>query len=165
MNLAAAALTATGLLVKAVRDEAASYTTVEAPASSRSKINRRYRAYHIVSGYSAPSVSNYQTNLVLGVLNRILANELEFDKLKKLLCIGNAFKNGTEVNEGSIVVNANKSGKTIPSANTVTLSLEESRNEFGGIWNQGRRVQENGGDGKNGVFSDVGMSVFETGSC
>jgi hypothetical protein len=110
-------------------------------------------------------VSDYQTNLVLGVLNRILANELEFDKLKKLLCIGNAFKNGTEVNEGSIVVNANKSGKTIPSANTVTLSLEESRNEFGGIWNQGRRVQENGGDGKNGVFSDVGMSVFETGSC
>lgn len=41
INLVAAALTATGLLVSAVKDDAASYTTVVAPASRRSKIRRK----------------------------------------------------------------------------------------------------------------------------
>ena len=41
MNLAAAALTATGLLVSAVSEDAASYTTVDSLASRRSKIRRR----------------------------------------------------------------------------------------------------------------------------
>ncbi len=40
MNFPAAAFTATGFPVSAVSEEAASYTTVEAPASRRSKINR-----------------------------------------------------------------------------------------------------------------------------
>lgn len=44
MNLEAAALTATGLLVRDVSEEAASYTTVVAPASKRSNIKRRYLA-------------------------------------------------------------------------------------------------------------------------
>lgn len=45
MNFPAAALIATGLLVKAVNDVAASYTTVFEDASSKSNINRRYLAY------------------------------------------------------------------------------------------------------------------------
>lgn len=45
MNFPAAALIATGLLVKAVNDVAASYATVLEGASRRSNINRRYLAY------------------------------------------------------------------------------------------------------------------------
>ncbi|EZF27180.1 hypothetical protein H112_00826 [Trichophyton rubrum D6] len=45
INFAAAALTATGFDVSAVREVAASYTTVLVFASKRSKINRRYRAW------------------------------------------------------------------------------------------------------------------------
>lgn len=75
-----------------------------------------------VSGCRAPADKS-PTNLVLGVLDSILSNELKLDKLKKFFCVGDSFENGTEIQQGSIMIDASKGGKAIPSANTVALSL------------------------------------------
>lgn len=47
-----------------------------------------------------------KTDLVLGVLNSILADKLELDELQKLLCIRNTIKDRAKVDESSIMVDA-----------------------------------------------------------
>jgi len=59
INFPAAALIATGLLVKAVREVAASYTTVFEDASSRSKINLKYLAYITPTCKKSPYYDKY----------------------------------------------------------------------------------------------------------
>jgi hypothetical protein len=66
----------------------------------------------------------------LGVLDSIFSNELKLDKLKKLFCVRDSLENGTEIKQGSIMVDASESSKAVPSADTVALSLKESGNKF-----------------------------------
>jgi hypothetical protein len=63
-------------------------------------------------------------------LDSILSDKFELDKLKQLFCVRDAFEHRTKVDQGSIVVDASKSGETISSANPIALSFKECRNKF-----------------------------------
>lgn len=60
------------------------------------------------------------------------------------------------------MIYAGQSGEGVPFACRVALGLEECGDEVGGIWYEGGRVLEDGGDGKNGVLADIGVTVLET---
>lgn len=55
-----------------------------------------------------------------------------------------------------------KSSKCIPSAGMVTLSFEEGQYEVRRIGDEGFGQLIYGGDGEDGVLSNIGVSVFET---
>ena len=98
MNLAAAALTATGLLVSEVRDEAASYTTVAVSASRRSKIRRRYRPYiRINSQITVEKACCHGQYLILRIADGIFPYELELHELEKFVGIGYTIESPVEV--------------------------------------------------------------------
>lgn len=66
-----------------------------------------------------------RTNLVLGVLNSILPDELQLDELKQLLGIGNALEDRAQVEQRLLVVYVSEGGESVPLAGWVALGLEE----------------------------------------
>lgn len=59
------------------------------------------------------------------------------------------------------MVDASKSSKRVALASSIVLPLEERGNEVGGVWDQRRRMLEDGSDGEHGILSHIGMAMFE----
>lgn len=100
--------------------------------------------------------------LILGVLDGIFADELELHQLEQLLCVGDTLEDGTQVDQGLLVIYAGESSEGVSLACGVALGLEECVDEVGGIWDERGRMLENGGNRKDGIFAHIGMTVLET---
>lgn len=127
-------------------------------------MSRRYRAClrHQSIGRDA---CNKRIYLVLGVLDGILADELELDKLQQLLCVRDAVEDGAQVHEGPVVVDARESGECVPLAGGVGLGLEEGTDELGGIGDKGGGVLEDRCDGEDCILANVGVAVLKALPC
>ena len=62
------------------------------------------------------------------------------------------------------MINASQGCKGISFACWIGFSVEEGCDEFGRVWNQCGRMRVDGGDGEDGVLSNVGMTMLEAGS-
>lgn len=68
--------------------------------------------------------------LVLRVLDGILADELELDKLQQLFCVRDTLKHGTQVEQCLLVVDGGERSKSVALACRVVLGFEECGNEL-----------------------------------
>lgn len=63
------------------------------------------------------------------------------------------------------MVDAGESCESIPLAGGIRLSLQKGCNQLCGVGNERGRVLVDGGNSKDSVLPDVGVSVLEAGSC
>lgn len=56
-------------------------------------------------------------------------------------------------------------GESIALAGGIALGLEEGLEKLGGIGHEGFVVLVDGGNGEDGILSNIGMAVFKTSSC
>lgn len=105
------------------------------------------------------------TYLILGVCDSILANEFELGKLQQLVCVGDTFKDGTQVFESFVVADRGQSSEGVSLARSVTFGFQESLEELRRVGHHSLVVLKDGSNCKDGILADVGMTVLKTGSC
>lgn len=63
------------------------------------------------------------------------------------------------------MTNARQRGKGVALACRIRLPLNKCMNKLSRIWNEGRGVCENRGDGEDGILADVCVAVLKARSC
>lgn len=85
----------------------------------------------------------HTADLILGVLDCVLAKELQLCQLKELIGVGNGIERGAQIFECLLVADGHKRRERIALASAVCLRLQECLEQLRGVRDEGLGVLEN----------------------